>query len=107
MLFALAAPMLAVPSTAEAQNATGAPEITDVGVTGGHGKNLHPRWATDIDGDTLSSLKIVTLPALGTLTLSGTEIMVSELPKTVTAADLSDGNLKYSPPLNWRPDIPG
>ena len=28
MLFALAAPMLAVPSTAEAQNATGAPEIT-------------------------------------------------------------------------------
>ena len=43
----------------------------------------------------------MTLPALGTLTLSGTEIMGSDLPKTVTAADLSDGNLKYSPPLNF------
>ena len=42
----------------------------------------------------------MTLPAsgTGTLTLSGTAIPSTDLPKTVPAADL--GNLKYSPPAN-------
>ena len=56
---------------------------------------------TDTDtGDSLASVKIVTLPASGrgTLTLSGTAIPSTDLPKTVPAADL--GNLKYSPPAN-------
>ena len=56
---------------------------------------------TDTDtGDSLASVKIVTLPAsgTGTLTLSGTAIPSTDLPKTVPAADL--GNLKYSPPAN-------
>ena len=56
---------------------------------------------TDADtGDSLASVKIVTLPAsgTGTLTLSGTAIPSTDLPKTVPAADL--GNLKYSPPAN-------
>ena len=49
-------------------------------------------------GDSLVSVKIVTLPASGegTLTLSGTAIGSGDLPQTVTAAQL--GNLKYSPP---------
>ena len=56
---------------------------------------------TDTDtGDSLASVKIVTLPASGkgTLSLSGTAIPSTDLPKTVLAADL--GNLKYSPPAN-------
>ena len=56
---------------------------------------------TDTDtGDSLASVKIVTLPAsgTGTLTLSGTAIPSTDLPKTVPAADL--GNLKYSPQAN-------
>ena len=56
---------------------------------------------TDTDtGDSLASIKIVTLPAsgTGTLTLSGTVIGSGDLPKTVLAAEI--GNLKYSPPAN-------
>ena len=56
---------------------------------------------TDTDPvDSLTSVKIVTLPApgKGTLTLSGTAIASGELPKTVTAAEFV--NLKYSPPAN-------
>ena len=56
---------------------------------------------TDTDaGDSLVSVKIVTLPAsgTGTLTLSGTAIGSGDLPKTVLAAEIDD--LKYSPPAN-------
>ena len=56
---------------------------------------------TDTDaGDSLASVKIVTLPAsgTGTLTLSDTAIGSGDLPKTVLAAEI--GNLKYSPPAN-------
>ena len=56
---------------------------------------------TDTDtGDSLASIKIVTLPAsgTGTLTLSGTVIGSGDLPKTVLAAEIDD--LKYSPPAN-------
>ena len=51
-------------------------------------------------GDSLASVKIVTLPAsgTGTLTLSGTPIGSGDLPKTVPADDLDE--LKYSPPAN-------
>ena len=54
---------------------------------------------TDAD-DSLASVKVVTLPAsgTGTLTLSGTTIGSGDLPQTVPAADL--GNLKYSPAAN-------
>ena len=56
---------------------------------------------TDTD-DTLSSVKIVTLPATGkgTLELNGTAIASADLPKTVTKADIDADKLKYSPPAN-------
>ena len=44
-------------------------------------------------GDTLDSVKIVTLPGLGTLALDGTEITSGDLPQTVTAAQLGTGDL--------------
>ena len=55
---------------------------------------------TDTAGDSLASIKIVTLPAsgTGTLTLSGTTIGSGDLPKTVLAAEIDE--LKYSPPAN-------
>ena len=54
---------------------------------------------TDEDaGDTLSSVKIVSLPAAGALTLSSTAIGSGELPYTVPAAQL--GALKYTPVPN-------
>ena len=58
---------------------------------------------TDTDtGDSLASVKIVTLPAsgTGTLTLPGTTIGSGDLPKTVLAAEINSNNLKYSPPAN-------
>ena len=56
---------------------------------------------TDTDaGDSLVSVKIVTLPAsgTGTLTLSGAAIGSGDLPQTVLEDDLDE--LKYSPPAN-------
>ena len=57
---------------------------------------------SDSDGDTLASVKITELPAAGkgTLTLDGTAITSTDLPKTVTRAELDDGKLKYTPPAN-------
>ena len=56
---------------------------------------------TDTDmGDTLSSVKIVSLPSEGTLTLSDTAITSGDLPQTVTAAELTASNLKYAPVAN-------
>ena len=59
---------------------------------------------TDTDNDALASVKITGLPAAGTgtLTLNGTAIADTDLPKTVAAADLtaSNSNLKYSPPAD-------
>ena len=53
-------------------------------------------------GDTLSSVKIVTLPGTGkgALELDGTAIASADLPKTVTKADIDASKLKYSPPAN-------
>ena len=54
----------------------------------------------DSDGDALASVKITGLPAPGTLTLDGTAIADTDLPKTVAAADLTASKLKYSPPAD-------
>ena len=58
----------------------------------------------DSDSDALASVKITGLPAAGTgtLTLDGTAIADTDLPKTVPAADLTASNskLKYSPPAD-------
>ena len=50
-------------------------------------------------GDTLVSVRIVTLPASdkGTLTLNGANVRAND---SVTTAQLRDGNLKYIPPAN-------
>ena len=56
----------------------------------------------DADGDALAHVKIIELPAAGTgaLTLNGTAITSVDLPKTVTATELTGGGLKYAPPAN-------
>ena len=56
----------------------------------------------DADGDALAHVKIIELPAAGTgaLTLNGTAITSADLPKTVTATELTGGGLKYAPPAN-------
>ena len=51
-------------------------------------------------GDPLASVKITGLPADGTLSLDGTAIAPTDLPVTVTTADLTASKLKYSPPAN-------
>ena len=54
---------------------------------------------SDVDsGDTLASVTITTLPGAGALELHGTAISSSGLPRTVTAAELADGELTYTPP---------
>ena len=57
---------------------------------------------SDTDNDPLVSVKIIELPAAGTgaLTLNGTAITSANLPKTVTATELTGGGLKYAPPAN-------
>ena len=57
---------------------------------------------SDTDSDPLASVKIIELPAAGTgaLTLNGTAIPSADLPKTVTAAELTENKLTYSPPTN-------
>ena len=57
---------------------------------------------SDTDSDPLASVKIIELPAAGTgaLTLNGTAITSADLPKTVTATELTGGGLKYAPPAN-------
>ena len=55
---------------------------------------------SDTDNDPLVSVKIIELPAAGALTLNGTAIASTDLPKTVTATELTSGALKYAPPAN-------
>ena len=57
---------------------------------------------SDTDSDPLASVKIIELPAVGTgaLTLNGTAITSADLPKTVTATELTENKLTYSPPAN-------
>ena len=57
---------------------------------------------SDTDSDPMASVKIIELPAAGTgaLTLNGTAIPSADLPKTVTAAEVTGGKLKYAPPAN-------
>ena len=55
---------------------------------------------TDADGNSLSSVKILSLPATdkGTLTFSGMALTSGDLPQTVPAAQFN--SLKYVPPAN-------
>ena len=55
---------------------------------------------TDADGDSLSSVKILSLPATdkGTLTFSGMALTSGDLPQTVPVAQFN--SLKYVPPAN-------
>ena len=94
-----------VPAVTNGSNLTNtAPTAADGTVTARPNTNYSFSAANfnfrDADRDALSSVKIVTLPATGkgTLSLSGTAIPSGDLPKTVTAIDLSAGRLKYAPP---------
>ena len=50
----------------------------------------------DVDDDTLHHVKITSLPNQGMLSLDGSDI--TSTPKTVTATELSQGKLTYTPP---------
>ena len=54
----------------------------------------------DSEDNPLASVKITGLPAAGELTLDGTAIADTDLPKTVAAAGLTEDKLKYSPPAD-------
>ena len=54
-------------------------------------------FADTDSGDALASVKIVTLPAAGSLTLSGTAVSADG---TVTKAQLDNGDLEYAPAAN-------
>jgi hypothetical protein len=47
---------------------------------------------SDPDGDSLESIKILTLPAVGTLTLSSVAVIADDV---ITSAQLTAGNLEY------------
>ena len=56
----------------------------------------------DVDtGDTLASVKIVTLPAVGTLALDGTAVIVDQV---VTRADIDADDLTFTPAANANGD---
>ena len=52
---------------------------------------------TDQDGDQLLAVRIATLPARGTLTLSGSPVVAGQL---IPVADINLGNLKFVPDAN-------
>ena len=49
---------------------------------------------SDVDGDTLASVKIVQLETAGDLELDGTDVTINEV---ITKADIDDGKLKFTP----------
>ena len=51
-------------------------------------------------GDTLASVKIISLPAAGTLSVDGVALASGDLPQAVSAAELGDGKLEFSPAAN-------
>ena len=57
-------------------------------------------------GDTLSSVKITSLPGSGkgSLEFDGTALTATDLPQTVTKAELDDDDLVYSPPADANGD---
>ena len=99
----------AYPSTGTVAAALGpnaAPTAMDSAVTTDEDTD-HTFAATDFsyadsDDDALHSVKITGLPAAGKgeLILDGTVIAADALPKTVTATELADEELTYSPPAN-------
>lgn len=65
-----------------------------IGNTGSYALKAADFAFSDVDGDTLAYVKIVSLPASGTLTLGGVAI---EAGATVTLAQLTSGQLVYAP----------
>ena len=57
---------------------------------------------SDSDREPLASVKIIGLPAAGKghLAVDGTPVAAADLPQTVTATELDDGMLTYTPPAN-------
>ncbi|MGE4350056.1 MAG: Ig-like domain-containing protein, partial [Candidatus Berkiella sp.] len=52
---------------------------------------------SDIDGDSLSQIRINSLPANGSLTLSGVAVALNQI---ISAADINAGNLRFTPAAN-------
>src|SRR4051812_9081567 len=52
---------------------------------------------SDVDGDTMASVKITTLQSAGTLKLSGTDVVLNDV---ITKASIDAGNLKFKSALN-------
>ncbi|MCP3690415.1 MAG: tandem-95 repeat protein, partial [Gammaproteobacteria bacterium] len=52
---------------------------------------------SDVDGDTLASIKVTTLETVGALQLSGVDVTLNQV---ITKADIDAGNLKFVPVAN-------
>ena len=52
---------------------------------------------SDIDGDSMSAVQVVTLPVAGVLTLNGIEVSAGD---EISASDISSGNLVFTPTSN-------
>ncbi|TWU08136.1 LamG-like jellyroll fold domain-containing protein [Stieleria varia] len=52
---------------------------------------------SDVDGDMLDSIQISSLPSIGFLKISGTNVTLNQ---TISIADIASGNLTYSPAVD-------
>ncbi|MCP4253896.1 MAG: DUF4347 domain-containing protein, partial [Candidatus Scalindua sp.] len=52
---------------------------------------------TDVDGDTMASIKVTTLETVGALQLSGVDVTLNQV---ITKANIDSGNLKFVPVAN-------
>ena len=73
---------------------TGADNTVETGEDRGYTFDAEDFGFEDDDGDTLASVKIVTLPSPGTLALAGAAVLVDAV---VTKADIDDGDLIFTP----------
>ncbi|MBK1852608.1 DUF4347 domain-containing protein [Marinobacter sp. 1-4A] len=73
---------------------TAADDTVNVGYNGTHTVTASDFGFTDIDGDTLQSVRIDTIPANGTLALNGTPVVNTDI---IAIADINSGLLTFTP----------
>jgi hypothetical protein len=89
-------------ATSAVANVNDAPTSADASLTGTEDTALSIPLSsfgfTDIDtGDTLASVKITALPAVGQLRLNGTDVTLNQV---ISAADIAANKLVFTPALN-------
>ncbi len=93
-------------ATTAVVNVNDAPTAADASLTGTEDTALTIGLSSfgfaDVDsGDTLSSVKITTLPTAGKLQLNGTDVTLNQV---ITAADITANKLVFTPALNANGD---